>query len=320
MVSRIVKRTATKSIKDCRRGGSRVHHRLWKSPIKGCATNSTTAAAASTTVLASINSTFSSCRRRLIRIFSKLARITTLKSRRRRRKGFKVLQKIPCHNEEATTGATPPRNLASSCKTLSFEDVNANALPPLASPTRKTVFLDLDETLVHSKSDPPPEKFDYIVRPVINGERINFYVLKRPGVDRFLQMISEKFEVVIFTAGLKEYASLVVDRLDPKGTMISHRLYRDSCKEMDGKFVKDLSGLGRDLKRVVIVDDNPNCYGLQQENAMPISPFIDNTGDSELGKLMKFFEGCEGFDDMREAVKLYVLLEGEDHGKSELVI
>lgn len=144
---------------------------------------------------------------------------------------------------------------------------------------------------------------------------MNFYVLKRPGVDRFLRTISERFEVVVFTAGLKEYASLVLDRLDPTGEMISYRLYRDSCREMDGKFVKDLSGLGRDLKRVVIVDDNPNAYGFQPENAMPITPFIDNLGDAELGKLMKFFEGCEGFHDMREAVKLYVLLEGEDPRK-----
>lgn len=308
MVSRIVKRTPTKSIKDCRRSGSRAHRRPRKSPVKGCVANST--APASSSVLASINRSLHSCRRRLVRIFSRLAQITTPKSSRRK-KGFKILKKFPNDNEETVAVAT--ESLASACKVLAFEDVNA--LPPLDSLTRKTIFLDLDETLVHSKSDPPPEKFDFIVRPLINGESMNFYVLKRPGVDRFLRTISERFEVVVFTAGLKEYASLVLDRLDPTGEMISYRLYRDSCREMDGKFVKDLSGLGRDLKRVVIVDDNPNAYGFQPENAMPITPFIDNLGDAELGKLMKFFEGCEGFHDMREAVKLYVLLEGEDPRK-----
>ncbi|KAM6595377.1 hypothetical protein CsatA_005901 [Cannabis sativa] len=41
--------------------------------------------------------------------------------------------------------------------------------------------------------------------------------LKRPGVDELLEYLREnddKFEVVVFTAGLREYASLVLDKLD----------------------------------------------------------------------------------------------------------
>ncbi|KAK4770740.1 hypothetical protein SAY87_031272 [Trapa incisa] len=300
MVPRIVKRTPTKCIRDCRRIGSHGHCRPRRSPIKGCVPSSVSS------VLASINKSL----RRIFKFFSKLARITTPNSSLCK-KGFKILSKLSDENEVATAAA--PRRLASTCKVLAFEDVSA--LPSLDSPTKKTIFLDLDETLIHSKSDPPPEKFDFIVRPTINGERLNFYVLKRPGVDKFLQAISERFEVVIFTADLKEYASLILDRLDPTGAMVSYRLYRDSCREMEGKFVKDLSGMGRDLKRVVIVDDNPNAYGFQPENALPISPFIDDLKDVELGKLIKFFEECEEFDDMREAVRLYSLLEGEDHRK-----
>ena len=170
---------------------------------------------------------------------------------------------------------------------------------------KRTVFLDLDETLVHSKADPPPERFDFVVRPSIEGEFMNFYVLKRPGVDRLLAALSEKFEVVVFTAGLKEYASLVLDHLDPD-CVISHRFYRDSCKEVDGKFVKDLSELGRDLKRVVIVDDNPNATALQPENAIPIRPFTDDLGDRELGRLIEFFESSDCYEDMRDAVKQFM--------------
>lgn len=128
----------------------------------------------------------------------------------------------------------------------------------------------------------------------------------------FLEILSKNFEIVVFTAGIEEYASLVLDRLDWKG-LISHRLYRDSCKQKDGMFVKDLSELERDLNRVVIVDDNPNSYGLQPENAIPIQPFIDDLEDGELRKLMEFFEeGCNGFDDMRDAVKHYLEAEGDE--------
>ena len=183
-------------------------------------------------------------------------------------------------------------------------------LPPLISPGKRTVFLDLDETLVHSKAGPPPQKFDFVVRPEIDGETMNFYVLKRPGVDAFLEALGAKYEVVVFTAGLKEYASLVLDRIDTRG-LISHRLYRDSCKEIDGKFVKDLSEMGRELRRVVIVDDNPNCYIYQPKNAIPVKPFTDDLGDSELENLIAFFERCDCFEDMRDAVKEYFGGEGD---------
>ncbi|KAL6198262.1 hypothetical protein ACLB2K_028054 [Fragaria x ananassa] len=183
------------------------------------------------------------------------------------------------------------------------------SLPPLTSPEKRTVFLDLDETLVHTSAT-LPNRFDFIVRPIIRGTEMTFYVIKRPGVDQFLQKLAEKYEVVAFTAGMREYASLVLDRLDRQG-FISHCLYRDSCKEVYGKFVKDLSGLGRDLRRVVIVDDNPNSYFLQPENGISVRPFVyDDMEDGELGRLLKFFEGEEGSEDIRDDVREYVNDEG----------
>ena len=130
---------------------------------------------------------------------------------------------------------------------------------------------------------------------------MNFYVLKRPGVDELLEFLSGKFEIVIFTAGLEEYASAVLDELD-KNRVINHRLFRDSCREMDGKFVKDLSQVGRDLWKVVIVDDNPSSYSFQPENAIRIRPFVDDMEDQELGKLIEFFRECEDAEDVRDTL------------------
>ncbi|XAR66610.1 Phosphoprotein phosphatase [Bertholletia excelsa] len=283
MVSKVIKKTPTKTLKD-----RRSHHRRKKSPIKN------PAATVSSVLVASINT----CHRRLIKIFSKLARInnTPLKKKKSPKKqGYQILPKT-------LVGDEPRRNL--------FSD---RRLPPPTSPEKRTVFLDLDETLVHSKPDPPPEKYDFVVRPVIDGVRVNFYVLKRPCVDELLEFLTQKFEVVVFTAGLEEYASLVLDRLDRSGS-IAHRLYRSSCREVDGKFVKDLAETGRDLKKVVIVDDNPNSYSLQPDNAIPISPFTGELpGDEELRRLMEFFDGSDGYEDMREAVKVYLTGgKGED--------
>ncbi|KAK4271754.1 hypothetical protein QN277_020397 [Acacia crassicarpa] len=271
MVSR-KKRTPVKSIKDSRNG----RRCRQKSPVKHVVVASS--------VLASI-------RRRLSKFFSRFARTGTPK-------GYKKLKKF--HSEERHC----EESLNDIRRTLIFN----NPLPPLISADKRTIFLDLDETLIHSKTDPQPERFDFVVRPRIDGVMMNFYVLKRPGVDEFLEYLASKFEVVVFTAALKEYASMVLDRLDRNG-LISHRLYRDSCKQVEGKYVKDLSEMGRDLNRVVLVDDNPNSYENQPDNAIPIPPFIDDLRDQELQKLKRFFQASDYYDDMRVAVKYYVTAE-----------
>jgi carboxy-terminal domain RNA polymerase II polypeptide A small phosphatase len=107
----------------------------------------------------------------------------------------------------------------------------------------------------------------------------------------------------------------VIDQLDPTGAIIKHRLYRDSCREMEpGRFVKDLSLTGRALDQVVIVDDNPNAYTLQPDNAIPVKPFMDNLWDVELRKVVRFLELAGLFEDVRDAVRCYLSDFGDDSG------
>ncbi|KAI3966008.1 hypothetical protein MKX01_010965 [Papaver californicum] len=274
MVSKILKKTPTKPTKDRRN-----HRRRRKSiPLKNVTS-------ATSFFIASINKSIYTCQQRLIKIFTKFTNIGTPN---RRKQGFHILKKCPISKDEEKKQILKKDN-NHICRSLNFN--NVVVLPPSLLPERRTIFLDLDETLIHSTTDPSPERFDFIVRPRIEGEVMDFYVLKRPGVDEFLESISKKFEIVVFTAGLKE-------------------LYRDSCKEMDGRFVKDLSQIGRDLKNVVLVDDNPNAYIFQPDNALPLRPFIDDPQDRELENVRRFFEGSNCFEDMRDVVKKYIW-EGE---------
>nr|GEV21331.1 Dullard phosphatase domain, eukaryotic [Tanacetum cinerariifolium] len=176
-------------------------------------------------------------------------------------------------------------------------------LPP-NSMNQKTVVLDLDKTLIHSVLGyPPPIYYDFQVKM----RRGVAYVTKRPFVGKFIEYLHQNnFEIVIFTAGRESFASPVLDKLDPKG-LISHRLYRRSCKVFDGKIhVKDLSCLGRNLDNVVIVDDNPDSYRLQPENGINIRPFFDDLKDDELKKLVdNFFTTCNEYNDLKDAMKHY---------------
>ena len=96
--------------------------------------------------------------------------------------------------------------------------------------------MDLDETLVHS-SFKPILNADFIIPVEIDNQIHNVYVLKRPGVDLFLEKIGKQFEIVVFTASLSKYANPVLDALD-KTKVIKHRLFRESCLHHMGCFVK----------------------------------------------------------------------------------
>lgn len=117
---------------------------------------------------------------------------------------------------------------------------------------KKTLVLDLDETLVHSTFEPTDDS-DLIVRISLEGGSYSVYVKVRPGLEEFLAEVAIYYEVVVFTASMAKYADPVLDRID-RNKYITHRLFREHCVMHNGVYVKDLARLGRDLANVVIVD------------------------------------------------------------------
>jgi RNA polymerase II subunit A small phosphatase-like protein len=104
---------------------------------------------------------------------------------------------------------------------------------------KKTLVLDLDETLVHS-SFKPPDKADIILPVEIEGKVCYVYVLVRPGCIQFLEELSQYYEVVIYTASLSKYAEPLMRILD-QGEWCSSHLYREHCTFYNGIFVKDMT-------------------------------------------------------------------------------
>lgn len=184
-----------------------------------------------------------------------------------------------------------------------------NALTPVLAPQKfllpeldcedfgkKCLVLDLDETLVHSSFKAVPGA-DFVIPVEIDNVVHSVYVLKRPGVDQFLERLADQFELVVFTASLAKYADPVLDSLD-KTRAIKHRLFRESCINHKGNYVKDLSIIGRDLKSVVLIDNSPASYIFHPSNAIPITSWFNDPHDTELFDLIPFLEDLKHVDNV----------------------
>jgi len=161
---------------------------------------------------------------------------------------------------------------------------------------KKTLVLDLDETLVHSSFKPIPNA-DFVISIELENVIHRVFVLKRPGVDAFLRAVGQKFEVVVFTASLAKYADPLLDILD-RNKVVKTRLFREACVHHYGNYVKDLSHLGRRLEDSIIIDNSPFSYMFQPDNAIPITSWFNDKNDRQLYDLLPFLDSIVNVDDV----------------------
>jgi len=160
-------------------------------------------------------------------------------------------------------------------KSQQNDDIIKEILPPFLPPKKSDdkrdycLVLDLDETLVHFFED--------------NYEA---YVKVRMGAENFITVLSQYCEIVIFTASTKYYADIVIDGLDCKN-LIDYKLYREHTYDYNGINVKDLSKLGRDLKKIIIIDNIEENYIFQPNNGLNILDFEGDENDNELQFLLE---------------------------------
>eukprot|EP00796_Vickermania_ingenoplastis_P002321 gene2321-1457_t len=164
------------------------------------------------------------------------------------------------------------------------------AAPPVPAPRRATpssspapssamqyllvVVLDLDETLIFSR-----------------GNR----VFERQGVGKLLQTLKGRCEVIVWTAGTRDYALDVIRIIDPYFS-IQHCIYRHPMW-WNGEIgcTKDLRMLGRPMDRVLLIDNTPEVFRANPDHGILVSDFLGRESlggraDRTLGVLADIFE------------------------------
>lgn len=160
-----------------------------------------------------------------------------------------------------------------------------------------TLVLDLSETLIYS---------DW------KRER-GWRTFKRPGVDDFLERLSQFYEIVLYTDQMPMYVEPVIERLDHK-QCIRYRLSRPATRYQDGKHYRDLSKLNRDPAKILYVSGHAHENTLQPENGVRIKPWKLEEDDTSLLDLMPFLEYVARYRpaDIRPVLASY---KGGDIGK-----
>ena len=147
-------------------------------------------------------------------------------------------------------------------------------LPSINPKYKYTLVLDLDETLIH-----------YFL------PEIDFVFFVRPYCFDFFEELNDLYEIIIFTEGTIETDDLFLNWLDIDNKFIKYRLYSKhmNCFGVDN-YYKDLNTIGRDLSKVIIIDNLKENFKMHPYNGILIKSWINDINDLELRDLSKILK------------------------------
>jgi Dullard-like phosphatase family protein len=148
-------------------------------------------------------------------------------------------------------------------------------LPKIKSNYKYSLVLDLDETLICIKRDSNNKikhnKFNNLMTLIL-----------RPGLLDFLHKMKKLYELILFSLGTSEYVSPIIKNIEKKEKFFEHILYREHVTYDDnGNFFKNLNLLNRDVKNILIVDDNSKNFKYHKSNGICIKPFYGDLNNDK---------------------------------------
>ena len=168
---------------------------------------------------------------------------------------------------------------------------NKIEIPYIKTPAikRYTLILDLDKTLSYKNNE--------------TNE-----IILRNGLFSFLSSLKPFYELILFSLDSKNFCDNIINMIERDKKYFDYKFYKEHSILYENNLVKDISLIGRDITKIIIVDDDEICFKLNKENGIKIYPFTgENNNDNKLFELKKILEDIyvKNFDDVRKVLKYY---------------
>ena len=152
----------------------------------------------------------------------------------------------------------------------SNNDIKDKIEPPFIKKKFNKKFclvFDLNETLIHNMNLP-----------------FGDYFFVRPGFFELMKKVHKIYEIIIFTEEKKNYVEDIKNKIDYKN-YVDYILYKKHLIYEEGKPIKKLELIGRDLNKIIFVDNSEISAKYNKKNLYKISSWYNNIFDNELIKL-----------------------------------
>ena len=129
------------------------------------------------------------------------------------------------------------------------------------------LVLDLDETIIHNMNLP-----------------FSDYFFVRPGFFELIKKLKDFYEIIIFTEKEKKYLDYIMNIIDYDKN-IDYTLYNKHIIYEEEKPIKKLELIGRDLNKIIYVDNSDVSAKYNKRNLYKISSWYNDIFDNELIQL-----------------------------------
>lgn len=166
--------------------------------------------------------------------------------------------------------------------------VEEEAKRRLIATKKLSLVVDLDQTIIQATVDPTVDEWQkdphnanfeavkdvrsfQLVDDGPGGRGTWYYIKLRPGLENFLNIVSNMYELHIYTMGTRAYAQHIAQVVDPDRKYFGDRiLSRDESGSMVAKSLQRLFPV--DTKMVVIIDDRGDVWNWSP-NLIKVTPF-----------------------------------------------
>lgn len=168
------------------------------------------------------------------------------------------------------------------------------------SAERILLILDVDESLIHAAESSLTHSCDFTVGA--------YHIYRRPGLQDFLAGCAQAFDLAFWSSGTSDYVETIVNSILPAGVEPRFVWARPRCvrrfdyERQSENYIKDLRKIKRQgfsLARVLIVDDDPVKLSRNYGNAMYVRPYLGQSGDDELRRLLPYLVSLRHVTDVR---------------------